>query len=560
LTVLALWMVAVVVLLVAGFLSLRSGQQDAEAVREAGARPLLQGRTVARLERAADRFATADRRLSSPALAPLRILPVAGRQVRSAEAIAAAAERVAREGLAGVGLGRAELRGGGGRGLDRVEQVRRLGALADRTNARLARVSLGPSAGLVGPLGRARWELESTVADLRRGLARGSAAATAFADLLGGPRSYLVFAANPSEMRAGSGMFLSVGNMRTGEGSVDVTGMASVTNVAVPAGVAIDGDLAARWGWLAPQTDWRNLVLSPRFPDSAALAARMWEAGGHGPVDGVLALDALALRAVLAATGPVQAAGLDITADNVVEELTHTQYTRYPDLSERDERRESLSAIATAVMQALSEREWSAEVLADGLARAARGRHVLLWSSRPSEQRGWTAAGLDGTVRADSLMVSVLNRGGNKLDYWLPSDVRLDLRAVGDHTEGSIRMRLRNTTPPDEPAYVAGPHYGLPLQPGEYLGLAAVTLPGSASGGRFEGVDQLAVAGADGPTRVIATEFQLPRGEERTIVVRFRLPGRHGALHVEPSAREPSVPWSFRAERWRDDRAHTVRW
>jgi hypothetical protein len=555
-----LWMVAVVVLVVTGLLALRSGQQDAEAVREAGARPLLQGRTVARLERAADRLGTAQGRLSSPVLAPLRILPVVGRQVRSADAISAAAERVAREGLAGVALGRRELRGGGGRGLDRVEQIRRLGGLADRTDERLARVDLGPSAGLVGPLGRARLELATTVADLRRGLAHGSAAATSLADLLAGPRSYLVFAANPSEMRAGSGMFLSAGNMRTGEGRVEVTGMASVNNVAVPAGVPLDGDLAARWGWLAPQTDWRNLMLSPRFPESAALAARMWEAAGRGPVDGVLALDALALRAVLAATGPVQAAGLEITAENVVEELTHTQYTRYPDLSEKDERRESLSAVATAVMSALSEREWSAEVLADGLARAARGRHVLLWSSRPSDQRGWAAAGLDGTVDPESLMVSVLNRGGNKLDYWLPSDVRLELRPVGDHTEGTVRLRLRNTTPADEPAYVAGPHFGLPLQPGEYLGLAAVTLPGAAGGGRFEGVDQLAVSGADGPTRVIGTEFRLPRGEERTLVVRFRLPGRHGALRVESSAREPSVPWTFRGDRWRDDRAHTVRW
>jgi hypothetical protein len=199
-------------------------------------------------------------------------------------------------------------------------------------------------------------------------------------------------------------------------------------------------------------------------------------------------------------------------------------------------------------------------VLADGLAKAARGRHVLLWSSRLSDQRGWAAAGLDGRLRPDSLMASVLNRGGNKLDYWLPPEVGLELRAVGDHTEGTIRMRLRNTTPPDEPTYVAGPHYGLPLQPGEYLGLAAVTLPGAARAGRFEGVDQLAVAGADGPTRVIATEFRVGRGEERTLVVRFQLPGRHGSLRIESSAREPSVPWTFRGTRWRDDRARTVRW
>ena len=558
--VVLVWGAGVVVLGVAGASDLRAGRREAKAVRTAGARALLEGRTVGRLERAADHFATAHDRLASPVLAPLRIVPIVGRQVRAMDAVSAAAERVAREGLAGVATGRRELRSSQARGLDRVEQIRRLGALADRTDARLRAIRFGPSAGLVGPVGRARLELATSVTDLRRGLARGSAAADALADLLGGPRSYLVFAANPSEMRAGSGMFLSVGTMRTGEGRVEVTGMSSVNNVAVSAGVPVDGDLAARWGWLAPQTDWRNLMLSPRFPESAALAARMWEASGRGPVDGVLVLDAVALRAVLGATGPVQAAGLDISADNVVEELTHTQYTRHPDLDEKDERREELSAIATAVVQALSERAWSADVLADGLARAARGRHLLLWSSRSSDQRGWEAAGLDGALGPESLLVSVLNRGGNKLDYWLPSDVQLDIRTVGDHAEGTIRLRLRNTTPADEPTYIAGPHFGLPLQPGEYLGLAAVTLPGDARAGRFEGVTELAAVGADGPTRVIATEFRLPRGEERTVVVRFQLPDAHGALRVESSAREPSVPWTYRGATWRDDRARVVRW
>src|SRR5207302_706399 len=78
--------------------------------------------------------------------------------------------------------------------------------------------------------------------------------------LLTGPRTYLVFAANNAEMRAGSGMFLSVGQFITRDGSVRLTGMGTVNDVAIPPGaVPLQGDLAGRWGWLKPQNDWRNL-------------------------------------------------------------------------------------------------------------------------------------------------------------------------------------------------------------------------------------------------------------------------------------------------------------
>jgi hypothetical protein len=557
---LLVWVLAAAGLVVTGAAALKSGRHDAEAVRTRGLRPLIEGATFDDLGRAAARFRTAESRFSSPLLLPARVLPVAGRQLRSAAAVARASRAVADEGIAGVRRGRHVLATSAGPGPQRVAQLRSFAALARRSDRAMARISLGPSQALVAPLAGARRDVAATIGDVRAGLVHGAAAADAIAELLAGPRNYLVFAANTSEMRAGSGMFLSVGRMQTAGGKVDVTDMASVNNVAVPGGVPLAGDLADRWGWLAPQTDWRNLMLSPRFDESAALAARMWQAAGKGPVDGVIALDPLTLRAVLRATGPVDAGGRHIDATNVVEELTHAQYTRFPNLDEKDERREELSAIAGAVVQALSERAWSPEVLAEELALVARGRHVLAWSNRKVEQAGWTAAGLDGRLRADSLMVAILNRGGNKLDYWLPVEVTLELRPVGGHTEGVVSVHMRNTTRPDEPEYVAGPHYGLPLAPGEYLGLASLTLPGAASGGRLDGFGDLAVVGPDGPTRVIAAEFQLPRGEQRTIVARFAVPGRHGALRVESSAREPSVPWRFRDERWRDDRAYVVRW
>ena len=73
--------------------------------------------------------------------------------------------------------------------------------------------------------------------------------------------------------------------------------------------VPLDADLRDRWGWLNPNQEWRNLGVSPRFDATAELASRMWTSLGGAPVDGVLALDPIALQAIMKATGPVDVAG-----------------------------------------------------------------------------------------------------------------------------------------------------------------------------------------------------------------------------------------------------------
>lgn len=556
----ALWILAAGALTTAGALNLREGNRAVDEAREKDFADVARDGPLPELRRAEQNFSQARSRFRSPVLAPVRVLPILGRQVRSATALSSAAGAAARAADEAVVEAQRVVQTGFGTGPQRVDGIRTLSEIARRMDRRLSSLDLGPRTALIGPLDRGRRGLVADVVKVRDGLGRASAGATAMADLLEGPRAYLVFAANNAEMRAGSGMFLSVGRMESAAGAVRVTEMSSVTDVAVPAGVPVSGDLAARWGWLRPETDWRNLMLSPRFDASASLAASMWTSAGRPPVDGVMALDPVALEAILEATGPVDIGGRQFTAENVVEELIHTQYTRFPDLTERDERREQLSAIARAALDALERTEWEPARLADRLARAARGRHLMVWSSRPPEQKGWVAAGLAGTVGPESLLVSLLNRGGNKLDYWVATSATLELTPTGDDTEAKITVEVRNEVPGDEPSYVAGPHFGIPLARGEYLGLLAVTLPGAAAQGRLEGM-QLAVAGADGPTRVVASEFRLSRGATRTIVVRFRLPGRGGEIRVEPSARQlKTVAWRFRDRTWRDDRPFTVRW
>ncbi|MDP8962000.1 MAG: hypothetical protein M3N32_10355 [Actinomycetota bacterium] len=78
-------------------------------------------------------------------------------------------------------------------------------------------------------------------------------------------------------------------------------------------------------------------------------------------------------------------------------------------------------------------------------------------------------------------------------------------------------------------------------------------MPGSAGSGRFDGFDQLAVAGSDGATRVVAVPVQIPRGEETTLTLRFELPAGPGAVRVLPSARTPRISWTGPDRSWQDD-------
>jgi len=51
----------------------------------------------------------------------------------------------------------------------------------------------------------------------------------------------------------------------------------------------------------------------------------MWEATGGGRVDGVLAVDVAALRAVLVAVGSVTVEGRTVDSETVEEEVLHGQ-------------------------------------------------------------------------------------------------------------------------------------------------------------------------------------------------------------------------------------------
>jgi hypothetical protein len=549
------------VLLVLTAFDLRAAKAATDRARSmSGFYDVAEGRPIVELRLARRRFERAHDRTGNPVLAPVPFLPVVGRQFRSVVALSGAAARVAGIGEEAMAEGQELLRRPSGSSAERARLVTDLGALAERTRARLQPIPLGPRQGLLPPLASARNTLADELAKAEDGLERGATGAKSVALTLTGPRRYLLFAANNSEMRAGSGMFLSVGELEIDSAGIHLGEMRSVTDVDVPPGsVPIAGDLAAQWGWLEPNREWRNLMTSPRFDAAAPLAAAMWTAAGNRAVDGVIAVDPVTLAGMLEVTGPVTIEGRQITKEGAIEELLHGQYLRYT-TEERSERQEGLAQLARSAFDALDSGGWSVPGLASALTSSAGGRHLMLWSRNAEAQAGWRALRVDGSLPPDSLLLSVVNRAANKLDWFLHVSAGMTFVRAGDSTDVAIEITLENGVPAGEPPYVLGSDPGSGVAPGTYLGILTLNLPGWATDARFDGVDHLAVSGADGDTRVVGFQLQLDPGAAKTVVARFRLPGHDGTLRVEPSARVPSTKWRLSGREWTDEFSRSLFW
>jgi hypothetical protein len=546
---------------------LDAGAERLRAVRrQATIAGLVSPATRARLAAAEHDFERARRRLGSTWLAPVRMVPVASRQLRAATRLADTSRRgaaVARVTLADLdALTRAPHR----TGPQRLAVLDDLGALARRTRARLGALDPGSTRGLLGALGGAIDDLADERERAIDAVDQLGQVSGALREVLAGPRPYLLLGANNGEMRAGSGMYLSAAELALGGGRMRLGEVAPTADLVLPEGsVPVTGDLAANWPWLDPGRDLRTLGLTADFPQSARLALRSWSAVraahptldvGHGPPVGVMVLDVDAIRSLLRVVGPVEVDGVRYTADTVRGELLREQYRRFAD--DRAARRDQLGAVARAVFDRLEAGRWSFTDLATELADAVAGRHLLAWSADADQARAWRAAGVDGHLAGDSLSAALVSRSATKLDSWL--DTSLEVASVpdsGHRRRVTLTYRIEDRAPGSGPAYLVGPAVE-GLAAGDHRGLVVVNLPAGttevvARGGRTF------LQGGDGPTVVVGAEVTVRRGRTATVTVTALLPAGLDHLAVEPSARIPRTRLTVDGRTWERDRRRTVR-
>jgi hypothetical protein len=562
--VLVVWIIASAVVLYQARGPTVDGLDRLEQAREQlGATGLLRGEGTDALAAARADFEAAQDRASSPVLAPWDIVPLLGPNVQSVEDLTEAAADVAKAGERAGNDAAAALKASPASGTDRIALLQRLDKITARAERALQDVQLGPDFFLVSPLGDARERFADRLRQLRDAVRGARAVAQGAQSLLQGPRRYLVLAANNAEMRAGSGMLLSVGVATFANGEFTIGDMRPTAefNLA-PGAVAAPPELAQLWGWMHPTEEWRSLATSPRFDVTAPLAAQMWQAATGETVDGVLAVDAITLQALLAAQGPIVAGGQTLSAENVVDFLLLGQYAGAAITDPQVGRRDVLGEVARGAVDTLASRPWQASDLVAQLSGAGQGRHVLAWARDPAEQAAWAAGGVDGALHDDSLALSILNLGGNKLDQFLDVEAALSVAEVADGGhQVTVRVELRNDAPAGLPSYVSGPYPGTDLVAGEYRGVVALNVPGVGSVPEAEGLDAVVAAGVDGPTKVTAAgELRLTPGETATVTFRFLVPDGFSDLQVESSARVPTITWHFGRQTWEDSGPKRLEW
>ena len=533
---------------------------------------VLRGEGLAEIRAANRDFVSAAHSSGSFFLAPFEVLPIIGRQLHSINALASAAASITQIGAGVTESAQRAVAIPAAGGPERVALVESLGEIAERASTDLDRVDLGPGNALVSPLADARSRFVTQVDRIRQATSDLQVASGGLATIMKGPTRYLVFAASNAEMRSGSGAWLTAGVLTFDGGRFSLSEMrSSVAYNPSTQQSPVPADFAKQWGWAEIGTDFRNLSLTPNFPDSAAVAVSMWRQSTGEEVDGVIVLDPIALRSLLDASGPVDVDGRQISAENVAQYLLIDQYRgldydlKNPERTEEMNaaRRAGLSRVANAIVARLDAQGWSAPDLVESLRVAAAGRHVLAWAGNAEQERAWIASGIDGRVPSDALSISVINVGANKLDVYL--DTKAKVRSVSVLAEGTSRKKrvrvaisISNNTPTGLGRYAAGPFPGKPYAEGEYAGILALNVPRNASRIRLSGVDAPVARGPEGAATVIAGSFRVLRGSSRDFVLSFEVPDTSSTISVRSSARVPATLWSYRGVEWRDEESRSI--
>ncbi|MCC5948781.1 MAG: DUF4012 domain-containing protein [Nitriliruptoraceae bacterium] len=313
-------------------------------------------------------------------------------------------------------------------------------------------------------------------------------------DMLGGdgPRRYLVAVQNPGELRGTGGLigFLVVLEFRDGE-----------VTLAEPAGIdtdtAIDGtvliplgafsraerfdiqapeDYQARYGSVGGATFLPSTNVDPDLPTVAPLVLAQYEQASGEGLDGLIALDPLALQLLFEAIGPLdvpdEIAGLSaalpdpIPAERLAEVLLIDSYEELGGGSA--DRRRYHAEVAGAALRTAMSGDWEPLDVARALADATSARHLQLHSTVRDEQRRLEAIGIAGALgprhdEDDLIGLTVVNIGGNKADVHVGHQLRhvIDLEVV-DTDQGpqlwrdtTSRLAIVNAVDPTSDPYIS---------------------------------------------------------------------------------------------------------
>lgn len=375
-----------------------------------------------------------------------------------------------------------------------------------------------------------------------------------------GPRTYFMAFQTNAEARGTGGLLGGFGVLRfdNGTGTVDTLG-ANIELRDTQADINLGADFNATYGFANPYVDFRNSNLSSHFPYAAEIWRSMWARQTGMNVDGVIALDPVALSYVLGAVGSVTMPdGEKVTKDNVVELTESTAYVRFPE--DQTARKQYLQDIASEVVKKMTTSVGSPRALLDALGKAVGERRIAVWSATPAEQELLEQTPLAHIVPDDAAPyagVVINNLAGNKMDYYLQREIEYVADGCdGDTRRSTVTVRLKNAVPDAPlPDYVAGaggldPDLPITLPSGTMLtsvrliGTVGAKLESALSNGEKVSV----TAGMERSHPTYEIQVAIPPGQSGELTFRLSEPTAPDAARVpvqpllDKVAPEVSVP------------------
>lgn len=424
-------------------------------------------------ETARDASSTASDLAGRPALSLTSHLPLVGRDAGAMKALPGAADLAVRAATAGVKAG--EVLGVTSEGVassiykdsrvqfDTLDEAR---PFVQQTVSFLARaesalqVAPSPTIGIISDAVDTALDRLSTAADTAR---RAQTLVDTLPSLLGrdGVRHYLLAFQALGEARGTGGLIGLYGRLKAENGKLELLQVGPIKELFPQDLDPVDAPkwFVTNYGPQSALEQVQQVNLSPNFPVVAKVLLTMFEEQtGNDKLDGVIAMDPVALSYLLPATGPLQVeGGPPITAENVTRVILRDSYLEF---ETQEEQNAYLSDIITKFWAKIRSGDVGATELASGLGEAVASQHLKLYARPPAEEEALATLGATGEYTlagANPQLVFHNNYGLNKLDYYLRRtvDTHVQLDPAGNALV-TTSVSMTNDAPPGPSSLLLG--------------------------------------------------------------------------------------------------------
>lgn len=264
-----------------------------------------------------------------------------------------------------------------------------------------------------------------------------------------GARNYLIIACSSAEMRSSVGFAGSFGVMTVDNGKISLgnfIGYEENLRLETPVSAATEEDI--RLFRTEAAIDARDVTQIIDFERVGEIEAQIWDANGHGTVDGVIGMDTVVLQRMLELTGTsVTTPGGDVLdGSNTSDFLLNGVYKKYP---EGKVQNAIFALVADTAAKGVFGNIGKVNIakLAGVLKTSVDEGRISIYMANDSEEAMLEDFGLAGTVSSDTKVpetgVYMSACLGGKMFYYLASDIEVGKGVK--NADGSVTYDMKVT-------------------------------------------------------------------------------------------------------------------